>query len=65
MHAKNLDNLTGFYYFGARYYDPSIGRWFVPDPILSDFSPYSYCYSAPLQYIDPNGKSIWPAIVYL
>ena len=62
---KNLDNLTGFYYFGARYYDPSIGRWFVPDPILSDFSPYSYCYSAPLQYIDPNGKSIWPAIVYL
>ena len=52
-------------YFGARYYDSSIGRWFGPDPIGQGFSPYSYCYNAPLQYVDPNGESIWPALIYL
>jgi RHS repeat-associated protein len=62
---KELDNVTGFYYFGARYYDPSIGRWLVPDPVVNDFSPYSYCYNSPLQYVDPKGESIFPALIYL
>jgi len=55
-------------YFGARYYDKSLGRWIVPDPksYPSDlrlnqpqsFNPYVYCWNNPLRYIDPDGKRI-------
>ncbi|MCI0695565.1 DNRLRE domain-containing protein, partial [candidate division KSB1 bacterium] len=58
--GKELDNVTGLYYFGARYYERSIGRWLVPDPIVSDFSPYSYAHNSPLQYVDPDGQSWFP-----
>jgi hypothetical protein len=34
----------------------------VPDPIVSDFSPYSYAHNSPLQYVDPVGQFPWPAI---
>ena len=30
--AKELDPETGLYYFGARYYDPRLGRWCSVDP---------------------------------
>ncbi len=55
---------TLLYYFGARYYDKSIGRWISPDPALylSDLNlndpqtlnPYVYCTNNPLKYIDPT-----------
>jgi RHS repeat-associated protein len=32
--AKELDEETGLYYFGARYYDPRTSVWQSPDPIL-------------------------------
>ncbi len=30
--GKELDNNTGLYYLGARYYNPEVGMWLVPDP---------------------------------
>lgn len=45
--------------FGARDYDPSIGRWFSKDPILfagGDANLYGYVFNDPINYIDPNGK---------
>jgi len=30
--AKERDNSTGFYYYGARYYAPWVGRWVSCDP---------------------------------
>jgi RHS repeat-associated protein len=60
--GKELDEETGYSYFGARYYDPNISIWLSVDP-LSDkypmFSPYVYCVNNPLKYIDNNGDSVW------
>ncbi|MCK5148081.1 RHS repeat-associated core domain-containing protein [bacterium] len=50
---------TGWFYFGARYYDPAIGRWLTPDPLASKYpglSPYNYCGNNPLVNIDTDGQ---------
>lgn len=44
--------------FGARMYDPSVGRWWVMDPVSSwaaDITPYRFGFNNPLSYLDPNG----------
>ncbi len=53
---KELDSDIGLYYFGARYYNPGIGRWFTPDPAGQGFSPYVYCGNNPLSIVDPDGE---------
>jgi len=46
------------YYYGARYYDPSISRFISVDPVFdSRVSPYSYVGNNPLKYVDPNGNA--------
>ncbi len=37
--AKELDEETGLYYFGARYYDPRTSVWQSADPILVKYLP--------------------------
>lgn len=55
---------TGLYYFGARYYDPELGRFLTRDPLIGFFkSPqtlnrYTYCLNNPLKFIDPAGLRI-------
>ncbi len=61
--SQVLDEETGLYYFGARYYDPVIGRFIQPDTMIANaFNPqaydrYAYCYDNPLKYFDPNGHA--------
>ncbi|MBL7557369.1 MAG: hypothetical protein JNM24_16190 [Bdellovibrionaceae bacterium] len=46
--------------FGARDYDPTIGRWISKDPILfrgGDTNLYGYVMNDPINFIDPRGLS--------
>jgi len=49
----------GLYDYGARLYDPALGRWSVPDPLAEKFypsSPYSYTVNNPVLLNDPDGR---------
>ncbi|RLF97134.1 hypothetical protein DRN58_09125, partial [Thermococci archaeon] len=56
-------DITGLYYYGARYYDPVIGRFTTRDPKKGDLmnpqslNPYVYCVNNPMKYIDPDGNN--------
>jgi RHS repeat-associated protein len=56
--AKERDEESGFYYHGARYYAPWLGRWTSIDPsgLLDGINPCSYVRNNPLRLIDPNGR---------
>ncbi len=58
--GKELDN-TGLYYFSARYYDSTTGKFASVDPVASNH-PYSYASNNPVNYIDPTGMD---EILYL
>ncbi|MFH1073056.1 MAG: RHS repeat-associated core domain-containing protein [Nanoarchaeota archaeon] len=44
-------------YFGARYYDPRLGRFISTDPIMTPTSAYVYASDNPLVRTDPTGKA--------
>ncbi|MCD6066498.1 MAG: hypothetical protein K0S33_1324 [Bacteroidetes bacterium] len=55
------------YDFGARIYDPRLGKWLACDPLASEYpqlSPYQYCANSPLIFKDPDGKRILPTDNY-
>lgn len=48
--------------YGARLYDPVIGRWISQDPLAEKYyaaSPYTFCAADPVNNIDPDGKDVW------
>ena len=59
--GQEEDPETGLYYYGARYYDPVIGRFISPDSIVQapedpqTLNRFSYCVNNPIIYTDPNG----------
>ncbi len=49
------DSGSGLYYYGARYYDPVLGRFISPDTVLDGLNRYAYCGNNPVKYADPTG----------
>ena len=50
-----------WYDYGARFYDPQIGRFTTQDRYAEkylNFTPYQYGANNPIRYIDINGDSI-------
>ena len=58
FNAKEFDEETGMYYYGARYYEPRLSLWISPDPlgeIFSNSTSYRYGKNNPLRFVDPTG----------
>jgi RHS repeat-associated protein len=62
-HESGLGGPEGLYYYGARWYDPAVGRFVQADTVVSNpgnpqsFNRYSYVLNNPLLYIDPSGHT--------
>ncbi len=58
FNAKELDQETGNYYYGARYYHPKWSVWLGVDPLASKYphlTPYNFVEGNPVRFIDPTG----------
>jgi RHS repeat-associated protein len=62
FNAKELDEETGLYYYGARYYDPRTSVFLGVDPLAEKYpgiSSYAYCANNPVRFVDPDGRDVW------
>jgi RHS repeat-associated protein len=66
MNAKEKDDeIVGSgnsYDYGARQYDPRLGRWWSVDPKAvkyTGWSPYNYVLNNPIHYVDKDGEDVY------
>ena len=61
--GKELDEETGYGYFGARYMDHELTTmWLSVDPMADKYpsiSPYNYCAWNPMKLVDPDGEDVY------
>lgn len=55
--GKERDEESGFYYHGARYYAPWLGRWTAADPagLVDGVNVFSYVGNAVISFVDESG----------
>jgi RHS repeat-associated protein len=59
--GRELDTETGLYYYRARYFDPTVGRFISEDPIgfsAGDTNLYRYVGNNATNYTDPSGEVV-------
>jgi RHS repeat-associated protein len=59
--GRELDRETGLYYYRARYYDASVGRFISEDPMgfgAGDTNLYRYVFNNATNYTDPSGQIV-------
>lgn len=58
------DNTTGLLKLGARYYNPTTGRFTQPDPSHQETNNYTYAGDNPTNNTDPSGLDFWSSDVW-
>ncbi len=58
--GRRYDAEAGLYYYRARYYSPTLGRFLQTDPIgyIADLNLYRYCLNNPIIYSDALGLDV-------
>jgi len=64
--GKEMD-VTGLYYYGARYYAPWLCRWVNADPAgtVDGLNLYALVSNNPLRYVDPSGNAKAESVIML
>ncbi len=64
LYTGQFKDLTGQYYYGARYYKPGTGQFIKPDLLIQfiynpqSMNRYSYSWNNPYKYKDDSGRSV-------
>ena len=61
LYPASVRNAVSYIDYGARQYDPVVGRWFAQDPLSEKYysiSPYTFCANNPVRFVDPDGEAI-------
>jgi len=68
--GQEFDGESGLYYFDARYYDATIGRFITPDSVMGSgflqldvFNRYAFAGNNPIRNIDPSGHSFLVTLI--
>ena len=67
LYPASFRDAVSYIDYGARQYDPVLGRWFAQDPLAEKYygiSPYAFCNNKPVNYVDPDGRKLRVAYEY-
>ena len=59
--SKEFHPRSGLYYYGFRFYDPSLGRWLNQDPLgeAGGLNLYGFVGNNPNYFVDTDGRAAW------